>query len=188
MATVAEYYANKNIFITGATGFIGKVLIEKLLRCCPHVKAMYCLIRPKKGETSEARLDDLFTEKVRIMLCIWWRILKCINVFVYVYIYNTNAKFIERNVVPCWVHWSFHVLFVVANFDNFLTNCVSVTLQLYDNLRAQNPDFREKIHAITGDVLEEDLGISEKDRTFLAENTHIVFHSAATIRFDESLR
>jgi FlaA1/EpsC-like NDP-sugar epimerase len=28
---VSEWYTDKNIFITGATGFIGKVLLEKLL-------------------------------------------------------------------------------------------------------------------------------------------------------------
>jgi FlaA1/EpsC-like NDP-sugar epimerase len=29
--SIPEYYTDKNIFITGATGFIGKVLIEKIL-------------------------------------------------------------------------------------------------------------------------------------------------------------
>lgn len=33
----ADYYANKNIFITGGTGFLGIALIEKILRTTPNV-------------------------------------------------------------------------------------------------------------------------------------------------------
>lgn len=33
----AEFYKNKNIFITGGTGFLGIALIEKLLRTTPNV-------------------------------------------------------------------------------------------------------------------------------------------------------
>lgn len=47
--SVAQYYEGKCMFVTGATGFIGKVLIEKLLRCCPNIRSIYLLMRPKKG-------------------------------------------------------------------------------------------------------------------------------------------
>ena len=57
---IAEYYKNKSIFITGATGFIGKVLIEKLLRSCPELKRIYILIRSKKGHSINERMNDLF--------------------------------------------------------------------------------------------------------------------------------
>lgn len=57
---IARYYNGKNIFITGATGFLGKVLIEKLLRSCSNVKAIYVLIRSKKGKDSRERLNELF--------------------------------------------------------------------------------------------------------------------------------
>lgn len=33
----ADFYKNKNIFITGGTGFLGIALIEKLLRTTPGV-------------------------------------------------------------------------------------------------------------------------------------------------------
>lgn len=33
----AEFYKNKNIFITGGTGFLGIAIIEKLLRTTPDV-------------------------------------------------------------------------------------------------------------------------------------------------------
>ena len=31
---IKEFYKNKTIMITGCTGFIGKVILEKLLRVC----------------------------------------------------------------------------------------------------------------------------------------------------------
>ena len=66
MATIRQYFAEKNIFITGATGFVGKVLIDKLLRTCPEINGIYCLIRPKKGKHAEDRLTSLFNDKVII--------------------------------------------------------------------------------------------------------------------------
>ncbi len=35
---IAEFFKRKSIFITGATGFIGKQLVEKLVRSCPGCK------------------------------------------------------------------------------------------------------------------------------------------------------
>lgn len=65
MASVAEYYAGKSVLITGATGFMGKVLVEKLLRSCPGVKALYVLVRPKAGQSMEQRVSDMMKCKVR---------------------------------------------------------------------------------------------------------------------------
>ncbi|KAM3955076.1 putative fatty acyl-CoA reductase CG5065 [Aphomia sociella] len=56
--SVKDYYADKTIFITGATGFMGKVLVEKLLRSCPDVKKIFILMRPKKGQNSKERLEN----------------------------------------------------------------------------------------------------------------------------------
>lgn len=64
MASIAEYYAGKNVLITGATGFMGKVLVEKLLRSCPEVKALYLLVRPKAGQSMQQRVSDMMTCKV----------------------------------------------------------------------------------------------------------------------------
>jgi len=68
MATIPEYYRDKIIFITGATGFIGKVLVEKLLRSCPEVQALYCLTRPKQGEAAADRLNRMLSEPVSFLL------------------------------------------------------------------------------------------------------------------------
>lgn len=45
-----------------------------------------------------------------------------------------------------------------------------------------------KIHPIAGDVSEPNLALSESDRSLLADTVNIIFHAAATIRFDEILR
>ena len=40
-----DSFAGKSIFITGVTGFVGKVLLEKVLRSVPTVERIYLLIR-----------------------------------------------------------------------------------------------------------------------------------------------
>lgn len=32
---IKEFYAGKNVLLSGCTGFLGKVVLEKLLRTCP---------------------------------------------------------------------------------------------------------------------------------------------------------
>lgn len=59
--TIPRYYNGKSIFITGGTGFIGKVIVEKLLRTCPDLKSIYFLIRPKKGQNCQERMDKMFS-------------------------------------------------------------------------------------------------------------------------------
>lgn len=57
LPTIPEFYKGKDIFITGGSGFMGKVLIEKLVRSCPDIKRIFMLIRPKKGKNAEERLQ-----------------------------------------------------------------------------------------------------------------------------------
>nr|CAH7755245.1 unnamed protein product [Callosobruchus chinensis] len=119
---VCEYFEGKHIFITGGSGFVGKVLIEKLLRSCPSVAKIYMLLRPKKGKGVQERLEAI------------------------------------------------------------------LKLPLYDKLRETNPDILNKIHAIGGDVMELNLGMNDEDRRLVTENCHIIYHSAASVRFDDSLK
>ncbi|XP_017102742.3 fatty acyl-CoA reductase wat-like [Drosophila bipectinata] len=53
---IQSFYREKVIFITGATGFVGKVIIEKLLRST-DVKRIYVLIRPKRGREVQDRVS-----------------------------------------------------------------------------------------------------------------------------------
>lgn len=61
---IQKFYAGKNVFITGGTGFIGKQLIEKLLRACPDINKIYILARPKKEKTVQQRAAELTDEQV----------------------------------------------------------------------------------------------------------------------------
>lgn len=51
------------ILITGGTGFLGKVLIEKILRTF-DVQKVYILIRHKNNMNADDRLQALFNESV----------------------------------------------------------------------------------------------------------------------------
>lgn len=119
--TITEFYAGKEIFVTGGSGFIGKVLIEKLLRSCPELKTIFVLMRPKKGQSAEERLKSL-------------------------------------TKVP-----------------------------LFDVLRAFNPDFEQKLVAVPGDVSVLKLGLSPESLEAM-KNVSIIFHSAATVKFDDTLK
>ncbi|KAJ8921125.1 hypothetical protein NQ315_013595 [Exocentrus adspersus] len=56
---IQHFYSNTTVFLTGATGFIGKLLLEKLLRQC-HVKHVYILVRYKDGVKAEIRCAEIF--------------------------------------------------------------------------------------------------------------------------------
>ncbi|OQV24146.1 Fatty acyl-CoA reductase 1 [Hypsibius exemplaris] len=120
--TIDHFYRKRFVFVTGASGFIGKVLLEKLLRCCPEIAGIFILMRPKKGRTPFQRVEDL---------------------------------------------------------------CAS---PIFKGLREVQPAFNEKLIAMQGDVNEEDFGLHSDNLRRLLEETSVVFHVAATIRFDEPLK
>lgn len=61
-------------------------------------------------------------------------------------------------------------------------------LQLFDRLKSERPGSLEsKLQAISGDVTELELGMSASDRKLLTDNVSIVFHTAASVRFDDPL-
>ncbi|KAF1665585.1 Fatty acyl-CoA reductase 1, partial [Aptenodytes patagonicus] len=122
MVSIPEYYEGKNVLLTGATGFMGKVLLEKLLRSCPKVNAVYVLVRHKAGQTPEARVEEI-------------------------------------------------------------TSC-----KLFDRLRDEQPNFRAKIIVITSELTQPELDLSEPIKEKLIECINIIFHCAATVRFNETLR
>ena len=64
--SVRDFYRDRSIFITGGTGFMGKVLVEKLLRSCAGIKNIYLLMRPKRGQDVQQRLQELLNAPVSI--------------------------------------------------------------------------------------------------------------------------
>ncbi|XP_046616980.1 putative fatty acyl-CoA reductase CG5065 isoform X1 [Neodiprion virginianus] len=119
---IARWYRGKTVFITGATGFMGKVLLEKLLRSCPEIGPIYILVREKKDVLSHERVENMLTS------------------------------------------------------------------DLFNELRNFGIIHGDRVHAIPGDVSLPELGISPEDRRLLQDTVSVVFHVAATVRFDEHLR
>jgi len=117
---ISKFYNGKTVFITGATGFMGKVLVEKLLSST-NVKKIFLLIRSKKGLGSRERLEELLSSKI------------------------------------------------------------------FEGLRETSPVVLSKVMAVAGDITEASLGLASQDIRMLAEEVNIVFHSAATVKFDEEL-
>lgn len=119
---VQEFYRDKAVLITGVTGFLGKILLEKLLRSCPGIRRIFLLIRPRKGCKSKERLAAL------------------------------------------------------------------LKAECFEHIHREHSDALEKLTAIDGDLTEPGLGLQPDDYELLTREVSVVFHSAATIKFNETLR
>uniref|UniRef100_A0A1I8N2F6 Fatty acyl-CoA reductase n=1 Tax=Musca domestica TaxID=7370 RepID=A0A1I8N2F6_MUSDO len=119
--SIAQFYAGQEILITGGSGFIGKVLIEKILRSLPNVGKVYILLRSKKGKNASQRLEEI------------------------------------------------------------------LQIPLFRRAREEQPEAFKKLVAIDGDCQELGLGISPLDMVKI-RNVNIIFHVAATVRFDDDMR
>ncbi|GMS96535.1 hypothetical protein PENTCL1PPCAC_18710, partial [Pristionchus entomophagus] len=122
MSSVNSLFAGRTIFLTGGSGFVGKVLIEKFLRDVPHVAKIFVLIRAAKGKTAQQRWAD-----------------------------------ITKGV-------------------------------LFKRVRAKCPETLEKVVVVEGDIRVDDMGMSEENLKAILEETSVVLHCAATVRFNDSLR
>ncbi|XP_046837355.1 fatty acyl-CoA reductase wat-like isoform X2 [Vespa crabro] len=122
LTPIQKFYNGQSIFITGGTGFIGKLLIEKLLRECPGITCIYLLIRTKKGKSVHQRMKEL----------------------------------IENS--------------------------------LFSTLREKQPTFQNRIVPINGDCTLPNLDISMVDRATLIREVSIIFHVAATVKFNEKMK
>lgn len=98
---VQEFYRDGVILLTGGTGFMGKVLVEKLLRSCPHIKHIYLLIRTKKGKNTEQRLEDIFEDRVNIIA---------------IYRYFYWVLWMERRSLT-WIYTMLFIIFYVYTFS-----------------------------------------------------------------------
>ncbi|CAL1267809.1 unnamed protein product [Larinioides sclopetarius] len=120
--SIPAFYEGRSVFITGATGFIGKVLVEKLLRSCPGIQTVYILMREKRGKEPKQRLEELL-------------------------------------------------------------NC-----KVFDLVKKENPEAVQKVVVVHGDLSLPQLGVSPADLETMSKTVSVVFHSAATVKFDEPLK
>lgn len=63
---IADFYKEKTIFITGASGFMGKVLLEKLLYSCSDLEQVMILVRPKRGKSGAERVEEFLKIPVSV--------------------------------------------------------------------------------------------------------------------------
>lgn len=63
---IANFYKEKTVFITGASGFMGKVLLEKLLYSCSDLKQIMILMRPKRGKSGAERVEEFLKIPVSV--------------------------------------------------------------------------------------------------------------------------
>jgi len=62
---IKEFYVGRTIFLTGTTGFVGKVVLEKILRSLPMINKLFIMIRSKKGITVRERFEkEILTSEI----------------------------------------------------------------------------------------------------------------------------
>ncbi|CAH1713202.1 unnamed protein product [Chironomus riparius] len=53
--SISDFYNGRSVFVTGGTGFLGKLVVEKLLRSCPGIENIYFLIRSRHNKNIKDR-------------------------------------------------------------------------------------------------------------------------------------
>lgn len=64
-------FKKRRKMFAGGTGFLGKLLIEKLLRSCPELTCIYVIVRPKKGQEALNRFEQIFEDPVSALHCLF---------------------------------------------------------------------------------------------------------------------
>lgn len=59
---------------------------------------------------------------------------------------------------------------------------------MFDRIRESHPERLRKVIFIAGDISKANIGVSNSDLQLLKETVNIVFHSAATVRFDQGIK
>lgn len=60
--------------------------------------------------------------------------------------------------------------------------------KIFGPLKDKNPKSISKLVIIQGDCEKSNLGMSKEDIEMLKENVNIIFHAAASVRFDDPLK
>lgn len=59
ISKIAAGFEDSTVFLTGSTGYLGQMFLEKLLRLSKTVK-VFILVRPKKGKDTRTRFREIF--------------------------------------------------------------------------------------------------------------------------------
>lgn len=112
-----QFLRGRNVFLTGATGFLGKALLHKLLSQA-EVGTVFVLLRAKKGRSPGERLLDLLGDPV------------------------------------------------------------------FEAVGGERAARVGRVKVVAGDVGEPRMGMEPEDVAAVASSVSVVFHAAATVRFD----
>ncbi|KAK6926604.1 Fatty acyl-coenzyme A reductase, NAD-binding domain [Dillenia turbinata] len=63
LGSIVQFLDNKTILVTGATGFLAKILAEKILRTQPNIKKLFLLLRAGDAKSAAQRLQNEVTGK-----------------------------------------------------------------------------------------------------------------------------
>lgn len=66
---IKSFYAGKNVLLSGCTGFLGKVILEKLLRSCPDIGQIFILLRGKKHKQPIDRIKTEILDSMCFQRC-----------------------------------------------------------------------------------------------------------------------
>ncbi|KAJ6671633.1 FATTY ACYL-COA REDUCTASE [Salix viminalis] len=58
LGSILQFLEDKTILVTGATGYLAKIFVEKILRVQPKVKKFYLLLRAADAKSAAERLRD----------------------------------------------------------------------------------------------------------------------------------
>ncbi|KAI0531143.1 hypothetical protein KFK09_000695 [Dendrobium nobile] len=58
IGSIVEYLKDKSIFVTGSTGFLAKIFVEKVLRVQPNVKKLFLLVRAGDAKLAAERMQN----------------------------------------------------------------------------------------------------------------------------------
>src|SRR4051812_11248600 len=62
MLSIISSLSNQNILVTGASGFVGKVVLEKILRSIPAINSIIIFVRSKQGTAAKERMKTEIIE------------------------------------------------------------------------------------------------------------------------------
>ena len=124
--SIHKSYAGQSLFVTGLTGFVGKVFLFKVLKEFPDIKNIYCLIRTKKGQAPLDRFKQVLASEC----------------------FGPLRKELGEEAFNARV---------------------------------------AKVVPVSGDMMEDQLGLNDADYQVLTDNVNYIVHMAATVDFQEKL-